>query len=179
MKCDSCSSTATHKCGDCETGFYCSKKCQQIDWEEHQIACGQGMKPIAKIVKKDGRFDILENLLEEANLLDTFYGNGPFTVFAPTDDAFKRLPDGLFGQLMRDRDLLVQVLTSHVVSGKIMASDILRQRRGSVKSLSGAPINYDVSNGSVRINRNSTVEAVDVMASNGVIHIIDYPILPQ
>jgi uncharacterized surface protein with fasciclin (FAS1) repeats len=179
VECKFCSNKATARCADCLNVAYCSKKCQAEDWNNHSIDCHKDGMPIAKIVKKDGRFDILENLLEEADLLSVFYSPGPYTVFAPTDDAFKQLPNGLFGQLMRDKSLLTQVLTGHVVQGKVTSADIIRSRKGSVMSLNQTPIEYMATNQGVVINNDSRVIAADIRASNGIIHAIDYPILPQ
>jgi len=124
-----------------------------------------------------GQFNTLAAALEAADLIGALKGDGPFTVFAPTDAAFAALPDGTVENLLKpeNKDTLVAVLTYHVVSGKIMSSDITGPV--SPATLQGATIDVDPSGGGVTVNGANVISA-DVMASNGVIHVIDAVILP-
>ncbi len=121
-----------------------------------------------------GSFSTLAAALTAANLVDTLKGEGPFTVFAPTDDAFAKLPEGTVDALLKDIPKLTKILTYHVVSGKVMAADVVKLT--SAKTVEGSEVKIDASQG-VKIN-NATVTTPDVAADNGVIHIIDSVLLP-
>lgn len=125
-----------------------------------------------------GQFNTLAAALEAADLIDTLKGEGPFTVFAPTDDAFAKLPEGTVANLLKpeNRDQLVAVLTYHVVPGKVLAADVVNLSKAT--TVNGADIAIALKGESVRINE-ATVVATDVSASNGVIHVIDTVILPN
>lgn len=124
-----------------------------------------------------GAFQTLVAAVQAAGLVDTLKGDGPFTVFAPTDEAFAALPEGTVESLLlpENRDQLVSILTYHVVAGKVTAADVVNV--SSAETVNGASISVTVSNGTVKIN-DATVIQADVMASNGVIHVIDQVILP-
>ena len=122
-----------------------------------------------------GQFKTLVKLVQEADLVDALRGEGPFTVFAPTDEAFAKLPKKQVDALLKDKEALRQVLLYHVVQGKVMASDVTKMR--SAKTLQGQNINIRVRNNVVRIN-DATVIKADIVCSNGVIHVIDKVILP-
>jgi uncharacterized surface protein with fasciclin (FAS1) repeats len=121
-----------------------------------------------------GSFSTLAAALTAAGLVDTLKGEGPFTVFAPTDDAFAKLPAGTVDGLLKDIPKLKQILTYHVVSGKVMAADVAKMQ--SATTVEGSDVKIDASNG-VKVN-DSTVTQADVAADNGVIHIIDTVLLP-
>ena len=125
-----------------------------------------------------GQFTTLAAALEAADLVSTLKSDGPFTVFAPTDDAFAKLPAGTVETLLKpeNRDQLVAILTYHVVPGKVMAKDVVNISEAT--TVNGSDIAIKVVDGSVRINV-ATVVAADVDASNGVIHVIDTVILPN
>ncbi len=131
---------------------------------------------ISEIAASSDSFKTLTKALEAAGLTDTLSGEGPFTVFAPTDEAFAALPEGTLEQLLQpeNRDMLVQVLTYHVVEGSVMSGDLSTTE---VPSLEGRSINVTVDEGSVMVNSANVVQA-DIEASNGVIHVIDKVILP-
>jgi uncharacterized surface protein with fasciclin (FAS1) repeats len=131
---------------------------------------------ISEIAASSDSFKTLTKALEAAGLTDTLSGEGPFTVFAPTDEAFAALPEGTLEQLLQpeNRDMLVQVLTYHVVQGSVMSGDLSTTE---VPSLEGRAINVTVDEGSVMVNSANVVQA-DIEASNGVIHVIDKVILP-
>ncbi|RLC91625.1 MAG: fasciclin domain-containing protein [Chloroflexi bacterium] len=133
------------------------------------------MKTIAETAIEDGRFTMLVEALEAAGLVDTLKGEGPFTVFAPTDDAFQRLPAGAVPQMMKDISALKDVLTYHVVPGKVMASDVVKLR--DARTVHGRSLNVKRSDGTVMIN-DARVIATDIQASNGVIHVIDKVLMP-
>jgi uncharacterized surface protein with fasciclin (FAS1) repeats len=132
------------------------------------------MADIIDTAVKAGSFTTLAAALKAANLIDTLKGAGPFTVFAPTDDAFAKLPAGTVDSLLNDIPKLTKILTYHVVPGKVMAADVVKLK--SAKTVEGSEVKIDASNG-VKIN-SSTVVTPDVAADNGVIHIIDTVLMP-
>jgi uncharacterized surface protein with fasciclin (FAS1) repeats len=121
-----------------------------------------------------GSFSTLVAAVKAANLVDTLKGPGPFTVFAPTDEAFAKLPEGTVDALLNDIPKLTKILTYHVVSGKVMAADVVKLK--SATTVEGSDVKIDASNG-VKVN-DATVVTPDVAADNGVIHIIDTVLLP-
>ena len=121
-----------------------------------------------------GTFNTLATALKAAGLVDTLKGKGPFTVFAPTDAAFAKLPQDQLRALLADKTKLTAVLTYHVVPGVVMAKDV---KAGMVKTVQGSNINVTTMGG-VKVN-DATVTAVDIVADNGVIHVIDTVILPN
>jgi len=134
-------------------------------------------KTIVDIAVEDGRFTTVVAALEAAGLVEALQGAGPFTVFAPTDDAFAALPEGTVEGLLGDPVALANVLLYHVVDGKVMAEDALGLDGQKVETLSGETILITIDSGSVMINE-STVIIPDIEASNGVIHVIDQVLLP-
>lgn len=122
-----------------------------------------------------GSFTTLVAAVKAAGLVDTLKGAGPFTVFAPTDDAFKKLPAGTVEGLLKDPEKLKKILLYHVVSGKVMAADVVKVK--SAKSVEGANIRVKVEGSTVMVN-NATVVKTDIACSNGVIHVIDTVIMP-
>ncbi len=132
------------------------------------------MADIVDTAVSAGSFTTLVAAVKAAGLVDTLKGPGPFTVFAPTDEAFAKLPAGTVESLLKDIPKLKKILTYHVVSGKVMAADAAKLK--SAKTVEGSEIKIDASNG-VKIN-DSTVTTADVAADNGVIHIIDSVLLP-
>jgi len=135
------------------------------------------MSSIAEIAAEAGTFNTLLAALEAAGLAETFAGEGSFTVFAPTDDAFAALPEGTVEALLEDpQGALTDILTYHVVDGKVMASDVVGL--DAAPTLNGKEISIMVDNDSVMLNENVMVVATDIEASNGVIHVIDAVLLP-
>ena len=130
---------------------------------------------IADIAVGDGRFGTLVAALQAADLVETLQGEGPFTVFAPTDDAFAKLPAGTVESLLADIPALTDVLLYHVVAGNVMAADVVTL--DSADTVQGGPVAITVDGNTVRINE-STVLITDIEASNGVIHVIDTVLLP-
>jgi transforming growth factor-beta-induced protein len=123
-----------------------------------------------------GTFTTLLAAAQAAGLVETLQGDGPFTVFAPTDDAFAALPEGTLDSLLADPEGLKQILLYHVVPGAVKADEVVNLT--SVDSVEGSPIAIAVKDGNVVLNDAAQVVATDVMASNGVIHVIDQVILP-
>jgi len=123
-----------------------------------------------------GQFTILAKLVTEAGLVDTLKSKGPFTVFAPTDAAFKKLPKATLEKVGGDKKLLTQVLTYHVVAGQVMAADVVKLK--SAKTVQGQSVKITVRDGKVYLNGKTQVVATDVKASNGVIHVIDSVLMP-
>ncbi|MBW4516402.1 MAG: fasciclin domain-containing protein [Timaviella obliquedivisa GSE-PSE-MK23-08B] len=121
-----------------------------------------------------GSFNTLVAAVKAAGLVDTLKGAGPFTVFAPSDEAFAKLPAGTVDALLKDIPKLKKILTYHVVSGKVMAADVVKLK--SATTVEGSDVKIDASSG-VKVN-DSTVTTPDVVADNGVIHIIDSVLMP-
>ena len=121
-----------------------------------------------------GDFSTLVAAVQAAGLVEALKGDGPFTVFAPTDEAFAKLPDGTLEGLLADQDKLVAVLTYHVVPGKLMAEDVVKLKRA--ETLQGTKVKINSSSG-VRIDNAQVIKA-DIETSNGVIHVIDTVIVP-
>lgn len=132
-------------------------------------------KDIVDTAVAAGDFETLVAAVQAAGLVEVLKGDGPFTVFAPTDEAFAKLPEGTLEALLADKDALTKVLTYHVVPGIVMASDVVKL--DSATTVQGQDVRIDSSSG-VKIN-GATVIATDVIASNGVIHVIDTVILPK
>jgi len=122
-----------------------------------------------------GQFKTLVKAVEAAGLVDTLSGPGPFTVFAPTDEAFAKLPEGALDGLLKNPDALKSVLLYHVVPGKVMAADVLKLK--TAKTALGQTVKIDTAKG-VRVE-NANVVATDIVASNGVIHVLDTVIMPK
>ena len=141
------------------------------------VAFSQDNLDIVDTAVEAGMFNTLVAAVEAAGLVETLKGEGPFTVFAPTDDAFAQLPEGTLESLLdpANIDTLVAILTYHVIPGAVMSTDIVGQQL-SVATVQGAEIAIDATDG-VMIN-DATVIAADVTASNGVIHVIDAVLLP-
>jgi len=132
-------------------------------------------KDIVDTAVAAGSFTTLAKALGAAGLVDTLKGPGPFTVFAPTDAAFAKLPAGTLEKLLADKEQLTKVLTYHVVAGKVMAADVVKLK--SAKTVEGADVKIAVKGKSVMVNGANVVKT-DIEASNGVIHVIDAVLLP-
>lgn len=122
-----------------------------------------------------GSFETLVTALKTAGLVETLKSNGPFTVFAPTDQAFAKLPPGTVEALLKDKDKLKAILTYHVVMGDVKAADVVKLK--TAKTVQGQTVAINAQDG-VRINNAKVVKA-DVDCSNGVIHVIDTVLLPK
>jgi uncharacterized surface protein with fasciclin (FAS1) repeats len=132
------------------------------------------MADIVDTAVNAGSFGTLVAAVKAAGLVETLKGKGPFTVFAPTDEAFAKLPAGTVDGLLKDIPKLKKILTYHVVSGKVMAADVTKLK--SAKTVEGSDVAIDTSKG-VKVN-DSTVTTPDVAADNGVIHVIDTVLMP-
>ena len=122
-----------------------------------------------------GSFTTLVKAVQAAGLVETLKGDGPFTVFAPTDEAFAKLPAGTLEALLNDKEKLVAVLTYHVVPGKVMAADVVTL--SEAKTVQGESIMIDTKDG-VKVDAANVVQT-DIVTTNGVIHVIDTVILPR
>ena len=141
-------------------------------------------KDIVDTAVANGNFKTLVTALTAAGLVDTLKGPGPFTVFAPTDEAFAKIPEADLKALLKDKAQLSAVLTYHVVAGKVMAADV---KTGKVKTVQGSELNisvnstkkpYSESITTVKVD-NATVIIADIVADNGVIHVIDAVVMPK
>jgi uncharacterized surface protein with fasciclin (FAS1) repeats len=132
---------------------------------------------IVAVASGAGSFNTLVAAVKAAGLVETLQGKGPFTVFAPTDEAFAKLPSGTVETLLKpeNKEKLVAILTYHVVAGKVMAADV---KTMEVKTVNGKELDIKVADGKVTVN-NAKVVKTDVAASNGVIHVIDTVLLPK
>ena len=135
-------------------------------------------KDIVTVAVEAGSFETLVAAVKAAGLVETLQGPGPFTVFAPTDEAFAKLPAGTVEALLKDPAALRSVLTYHVVPGKVMAADVIRSNGGTPATVQGQSLRIRVVDGKVMVD-GATVVAADVGASNGVIHVIDTVVLPK
>jgi len=125
-----------------------------------------------------GQFKTLASLLTSAGLVKTLQGKGPFTVFAPTDAAFAKVPKATLNKLAKDKMLLKSVLLYHVVSGKVPASTVVTLDGKSAKTVNGASVKISVKGGKVFLNGSTRVTTTDIKASNGIIHVINKVLLP-
>ncbi len=137
-------------------------------------AFGAFAQDIVDVASKAGNFNTLVTAVKAADLVDTLKGPGPFTVFAPTDAAFAKVPKAKLDALLADKAALAKVLTYHVVPGKVMAADV---KAGKVKTVQGQELTV-ATKGGVMVD-NAKVVATDVAASNGVIHAIDTVLMPK
>jgi uncharacterized surface protein with fasciclin (FAS1) repeats len=135
-------------------------------------------KDIVDTAVAAGSFKTLATALQAADLIETLKGAGPFTVFAPTDDAFAKLPAGTVESLLKpeNKAKLVKILTYHVVPGKVLAADVVKLT--SAKTVEGSEVTIKVTDGKVTVD-GATVVKTDILASNGVIHVIDSVIIPK
>ena len=131
-------------------------------------------KDIVDTAVAAGQFKTLATALQAAGLIDTLKGAGPFTVFAPTDEAFAKVPKADLDALLKDKAKLTAVLTYHVVPGKVMAKDV---KAGMVKTVQGSALTVSTTGGVMVDNAN--VVKTDIVADNGVIHVIDSVVLPK
>ncbi|MDQ6872455.1 MAG: fasciclin domain-containing protein [Gemmatimonadota bacterium] len=136
------------------------------------------MKNIVQVAVENGNFNTLVAAVKAAGLAETLQGPGPFTVFAPTDAAFAKLPAGTINALLADKEKLASILTYHVVSGKVVASDITRMNGANPVTVNGQKLDIAVRGGKVYVN-GAQIVAADVQASNGVIHVIDGVLMPM
>jgi uncharacterized surface protein with fasciclin (FAS1) repeats len=132
-------------------------------------------KDIVETAVAAGSFKTLATALQAAGLVETLKGEGPFTVFAPTDEAFAKIPKEKLEALLKDKDALTKVLLYHVVPGKVTAADVVKLTEA--KTVQGSAIAISVKGKDVMVNKAKVITA-DVMATNGVIHVIDSVIMP-
>ena len=144
--------------------------------EEEEVPVVEEPAPtVVDIAVADGRFTTLVTALQAADLVGVLSGEGPFTVFAPTDDAFNNLPEGTLDSLLADIPALTDVLLYHVVSGKVMAADVVGLE--SAETVQGSSVSISVMGESVMVD-DANVIITDIEGSNGVIHVIDAVIIP-
>ena len=139
------------------------------------FADGHMKKDIVDTAVSAGSFNTLVTAVKAADLVDTLKGPGPFTVFAPTDEAFAKIPKDQLDALLKDKEKLRAVLTYHVVSGKVMAKDV---KPGMVPTVQGQSLTIAVTGGNVMVDKAKVVKT-DVVTSNGVIHAIDSVVMPK
>ena len=171
------SSAGLADCGKCH-----AKKKKACSASKAEKCCGTcGTKKAQDIVDTAvgaGSFKTLAAALKAAGLVETLKGKGPYTVFAPTDEAFAKLPKGTVEELLKpeNKDKLTAILTYHVVSGKVLAKDVVKLSKA--KTVQGSEVKIRVRKGKVKVDK-ANVTATDIACSNGVIHVIDAVILPN
>ena len=133
---------------------------------------------IVQVAASAPQFSTLVSLIKKAGLVKTLSGKGPFTVLAPTNAAFAKVPKATLNAIAADKAMLTKVLTYHVIAGKVPASKVVTLNGKDVKTVEGSTVAITVKNGKVVINGNARVTKVDIMASNGVIHSINNVLLP-
>lgn len=133
-------------------------------------------KDIVDTAVSSGSFNTLVTAVKAAGLVDTLKSDGPFTVFAPTDEAFAKLPEGTVEALLNDKEKLTAILTYHVVPGKVMAKDVADL--STAKTANGQSLSIKAENGEVMVDNAKVVQA-DIPCSNGVIHVIDTVVIPK
>jgi len=150
--------------------------------KQYLIAAGLGAaclaaqaKDIVDTAVAAGNFKTLATALQAAGLVDTLKGPGPFTVFAPTDAAFAKVPKADLDALLKDKAKLSAVLTYHVLAGKVMAKDVMA---GKAKTVQGSELTLTTAGGGVQVN-GAKVTSADIVADNGVIHVIDTVLIPK
>jgi uncharacterized surface protein with fasciclin (FAS1) repeats len=136
------------------------------------------MNTIIDVAVADGHFKTLAKALTATGLIDTLKGSGPFTVFAPTDDAFAKLPDGTLDGLLKDIPKLTAILKYHVLAGKVAAADVVKLDGKAATTLNGSGIKVSTHDG-VKLNGEVNVTKTDIAASNGLIHVVDSVLLPS
>lgn len=139
------------------------------------VAADAEKKDIVDTAVAAGQFKTLVTAVKAAELVETLKGDGPFTVFAPTDEAFAKIPKEKLEGLLKDKKALTGVLTYHVVAGKVMADDVVKV--DSAKTVQGQPVKVKAEDGKVMVN-NAQVIKTDIVCSNGVIHVIDAVLMP-
>ncbi len=132
-------------------------------------------KDLVTVASEAGNFTTLAKALGAAGLVETLQGTGPFTVFAPTDEAFAKLPAGALDALLKDKARLIEVLTYHVVPGRVTADQVVKL--SEAKTVEGQEVPVKVEDGEVFVGGAKVIKT-DVMASNGVIHVIDHVMMP-
>lgn len=152
-------------CGSCGVG----------DEHSHAEKASLTQDDIVDVAVSAGSFNTLLAAAKAAGLVDTLKSDGPFTVFAPTDEAFAKLPAGTVEALLADPDKLTTILLYHVVSGEVTADQVIKLTQAT--TVEGSDVTIKVKGGSVMVD-NATVLKTDVMASNGVIHVIDTVMIP-
>ena len=152
------------RCGDCSTQTASSNQSNVKDIVDTAVAAGN--------------FKTLAAALKAAGLVDTLRGNGPFTVFAPTDEAFAKLPAGTIESLLKpeNKAKLVAILTYHVLPGKLLAKDVVKL--SEAKTVQGSSVKIAVKDGKVKVD-DANVVKTDILCGNGVIHVIDAVMLPK
>lgn len=136
------------------------------------------MNTLIDVAVANGHFKTLAKALTAAGLIDTLKGAGPFTVFAPTDDAFAKLPPGTLDGLLKDIPKLTAILKYHVLAGKVATADVMKLDGKTATTLNGSHLKVSTKDG-VKINGAVNVTKTDIAASNGLIHVIDAVLLPS
>jgi len=133
------------------------------------------MKNLVETAIEAGNFKTLVKAVQEAGLVDTLSSDGPFTVFAPTDEAFSKLPEGTLENILQDKEMLTNILTYHVVPNRVMANDVINIKNAD--TVNGKKLSIDTTKG-VKIDKANVIKT-DIECTNGVIHVIDEVLIPE
>ncbi len=155
------------------------EEAEEVAQATEEAMAEDDMGTIVDIAAGDEQFSTLVEALTQAELVETLQGDGPFTVFAPTNDAFEALPEGLLDSLLASPPSLEAVLLYHVVEGEVLAEQVVEMDGEEVPTVMGAPLTISVQDGDVFLNEDVQVVTTDIMASNGVIHVIDAVLVPD
>jgi uncharacterized surface protein with fasciclin (FAS1) repeats len=136
-------------------------------------------KNIVQVASGAPQFSTLVSLIKKAGLVKTLSGKGPFTVLAPTNAAFNKVPKDTLNAIAADKNLLTKVLTYHVIAGEVPAAEVVKLNGKKVKTVEGSKVTITVRDGKVYVNKTAKVTATDIEASNGVIHAINNVLVPQ
>lgn len=186
-RCAICQKQAKFECEACEAEAYCGSACQKVHWNEgHAEECQSvdaswryRLKSIVEIVVRKREFSTLKEALQQANLVATLEGAGPFTVFAPSNAAFEKIPPAQLRALLNDRVALQDVLLYHVAVGKVKSSQLLKSGTGTLPMANGKPLDYRVQGGQVLLNNGASfVTKADIRAKNGVVHVVSDVLMP-
>lgn len=158
---------------DTQTVSETSKPTEMVEDQKESV---MNTKTIVDVAVEAGNFTTLVAAVKAAGLVETLSAAGPYTVFAPTDEAFAKLPAGTVETLLKDKEKLAAILTYHVVAGKVMAADVVKMT--SAKTVQGQTVSIKVNGDTVMVDGAKVVKT-DIEASNGVIHVIDSVILPK
>ena len=164
----------TYAGGDYSKDKKAKQETAEMSQENTEMAQEKVAVDIVDTAVAAGTFTTLAKALEAADLVDALKGEGPLTVFAPTDEAFAKIPEETLNAILADKDKLTKILTYHVVNGSVPAADVTSLE--SAETLAGVDIAIDSSDG-VKVNDANVVQT-DIMASNGIIHVIDSVLLP-
>jgi len=186
--CNNCGEPALKACGRCQHIAYCSEACQKEDFQEHDAVCVEDIavpwrrkESIADIVVSNPMFERLQAAVAEARIADSLKRKGPYTLLAPTNEAFQKLPQKMLAQLLDDRSELRNLLFYHVISGSMSGKDIIKMGSSSLLMLNGYELPVSVGKRGIVFGSSpnaASIVGAEIKAKNGLIHAIDRILIP-